>query len=500
MAALASPVVIFEFEIVRQQLLALIYMYYVVGLCAAYAATKDKLAIHAIGASAVIGSLYHPLFFMIIIPWGICMIFLYGKTVWRHKIQGLILLLLLIPWIEKIGLDKIIGSVSFLGKKLVLRFIQGNHNWEFPAHYVNIDQNPVGWAGASGVMRYYAFYAGALSLTIILAYIGSSIVSSTFRSFLRKQLRTIAVIIPLLLIIFFFIVAEIAPRTSNIAYLPDRAWQILSIVLLFPLLGMLHFIDRSHFVSSYPRRSMSIVLAAAIAVNIFGAGYVSYLGKFTTPEYEQRAGEWIMQNLPKDRIIFSASSKNLLRFHTQSNRIHLDPEYFATADSSLIAEHLVTLLKLQGASDKPLNALNIAEKTTEGIEESTKENTTSTDTSYDNISICEPGYISYIHQKIAIQCSVPTPAMPQGNTIAAPEKLKIPKEYSSAPLYLYYAHTHPRNPYISRPYKSSFTGNRQESQFPGIDSNPDVFEKIYSDDKNIFIWQVHLEKTEIPIE
>ncbi len=496
-AALTSPVIIFEFEIVRQQLMALLYMYFVVGLCAAYAATKDRLIMYAIGISALVGSLYHPLFLMVVIPWILCMGILYRKILWNHKIQGLIFLFLLIPWVEKLGLGRIVESIRFLGNKLIARFIQGNQNWQFPAQYVNIDQNPVGWAGATGVMKYYAFYAGALSLAIILAYIVGVLASSKFRAFITKNIRTIGSIIPLLLIVFFFIIAEVAPRTSNVAYLPDRAWQILGVILLFPLLGLLKYIDQ--FAFPYFRRGIMIVLAASIAINIFGAGYVSYLGRFTTPEYEEQAAQWIINNLPKNRIIFSASSKNLLRFHTQSNRIHIEPEYFATADSNLIVKHLVTLLNFQLNPDKPVNSLNISAKATEGTEKSTSDNAASSNTSYDNVSICDPGYLSYIQQKVALECSTSIAPSKNDTDIAIKEQ-KIPKEYASTPIYLYYAHTHPRNPYISRPYKSSFTGDRQESEFPGIDKNPEIFEKVYSDNENVFIWKVHLDKAGIRTE
>jgi len=498
-AALASPVVIFEFEIVRQQLMALIYMYFVVGLCAAYALKKDKTIMYIVGASAIIGSLYHPLFFMVIIPWMLCMGIIHWKFMLQHKIQALVALILLIPWVEKVNIHTIVNSIAFLGKRLVLRFMQGNQNWSFPAKYVNIDQNSVGWAGPSGVAKYYVFYMGTLSFVIIAMYIGSILLSPRFRTFVLQRIRTLAALIPLLLLSFFFLVAEIAPRLSNIAYLPDRAWQILSIILLFPLLGLLMYTDRVYDGKSIVRRGIYLVLSLAIAINIFGAGYVTYLGGFTVPTYEREAAAWIKGHLPKNRVIFSASSKNLLRFHTQSNRIHLEPEYFGTQDARLIVEHVVTLLHFQTNPNKPLNSLSITGKVSERIEKTNVTETTSTDTSYDNISICDPGYLAYIQQKVAIQCVVSSAPI-QSNEKIVTQEFKIPKEYTASPIYLYYAKTDSRNPYNTRPYKSSFTGTRDTSEFPGIDSKPEIFEKVYSDNKNVFIWLVHLDKAGIPIE
>src|SRR3989344_1388598 len=483
--ALTSPVIIFELEIVRQQIVALIHLYFVVGISIAYAYNPLPILFYMTGASAFIGSIYHPLFFIPAAAWIVTLLVLHRRYIWQNKVKGALLIILFIPWLEKVQLTKILGNIALLGKKLVSRFFQGNQNWNFPAQYVNIDQNPVGWAGASGVIKYYAFYAGVLSLAII-AFLFLLLLQKRFRKFIYSRILSPMLIMPGILILFFFVVAEVAPRTSNIAYLLDRAWQALSILLLAPLFGILLYLLKNYSISVFIKNIPVVIICIALTINIFGPGYVTYISGFTTPQYEWEAAQWIMRELPKDRIIFSASSKNLLRYHTSSNRIHLEAEYFLAKDAGLIVNHLTTLLGFQDRTNKPLNPTGITSKTLEDAE-----NTPNTNTSYDNTNICTPGYLSYVAQTIAVQCS---PAKESKQEVAEkPVTPVIPDAYKNVPIYLYYAKTHPRNPYIDRPYEASFTGNRNEYVFPALDTNSDIFEKIY-DNGDVFIWKVHLDK------
>jgi len=60
-------------------------------------------------------------------------------------------------------------------------------------------------------------------------------------------------------------------------------------------------------------------------------------------------------------------------------------------------------------------------------------------------------------------------------------------------IYIYYARTHPKNPYAERPYTSGFTGHHALVEFPSLDNNPELFEPIYTDGELVRIWRVKLD-------
>ena len=63
------------------------------------------------------------------------------------------------------------------------------------------------------------------------------------------------------------------------------------------------------------------------------------------------------------------------------------------------------------------------------------------------------------------------------------------QEQTEQTVYLYYAQTHPRNPYAFRPYKSSATDKQTLDEFPALQNHPAMFELVYQDNNDVYIWR-----------
>lgn len=451
LTTIISPVIIFEFEIVRQQLLAIIYTYYALALTVEYSRTGDRRFFLIAGLFSFIGILYHPFFAMMAICWVLSAAYIYRARLWLHKLAIVLLLAATFPLLQQTQLGSVLDTMNKLSRKAVERLITGQTNWHFPAAYTNIDRNELGWPGLSGVLKYYAFYAGPVNLAILGA-LAALLLSHQFRDHLRRTAHA-AFLWPGLLLAAYFMIAEVLPRTSRIAYLPDRVWQMIGILLTLPLLVMIWYLDRRQT----SRRTVFLVGAftvLAFGTSIGGAMYVNYLGQFTMPAYERRAAQWIKTQLPPGRIILASSSKNLIRFHSGSQWYHLTEPYF---------------------SDQPLpDVVNrIAAQVFHG----------------DNIittAYTVQGKLS--RDTTIVNTARDEPRHPWPPPIAADEYRTV----VGKPIYLYYARTHPKNLYVDRPYQASFTGERTRTVFPVLDQHPDIFRKIYQDGDQVYLWTVTL--------
>jgi hypothetical protein len=62
--------------------------------------------------------------------------------------------------------------------------------------------------------------------------------------------------------------------------------------------------------------------------------------------------------------------------------------------------------------------------------------------------------------------------------------------FKDSPIFIYYAVTDPRNPFVDRPYASSFTKARPDSLFPALNSHPSYFNLIYHQPGKVYIWHI----------
>ena len=194
-------------------------------------------------------------------------------------------------------------------------------NLLFPAYYVNIDGNSVGWPGIVGVIQYYAYYVGP-PIIIIFSYILFLISQKKWRNSIVRELKSsIETQTVFLTFLIFFCMSEIFPRVLSLALLPERIWIFGGIALMYPAtLVLLHLSQKTS-------RYIAVALLAGSVASILGASYVNYQKVHLIPDYQLASASWVQKNLDKNRIMISDENSNLLSFFSSSNTAALSPLY-----------------------------------------------------------------------------------------------------------------------------------------------------------------------------
>ena len=482
-AAFISPTIILEFEFTRQQIIFLIFLYFSVGLQTYSIYKKDSSVFYLIGIFSLVGTTVHPAFLILTLSWILSFILSHIKFLWRHKVKAVIITALAYPWAEKIHIVNMYIQIRNQASASFNNFISGNWNMRFPAYYISSDAYEMSWPGVTGVFKYYSYYAGPTSLLALLFFTILLFTSKSFRKnllFLFTKQPFLNMLLPFSL---FFIISEIAPRFSNIAFLPDRAWQYLNILIVFPLfLILLHF---SHSRISLKTVSLLLILGLTPITAFSGAAYVNSLTKYTMPDYELTASEWILNNTKGGSYIYSSSSKNLIRYHSRRNLFNFGDGFYEETDPSKIIHHISSQLKLEPEVSSNLTQVSVLFS---DINSRSINGKASLDKAikYRRISVDSYDAFDSIFEKLKLSIKQATDYIAAAREFHKVSGLAID---NLPPIYIYYAQTHPKNPYSSRPYKSTFTANLNVLEFPALDSKPDVFERVYTDDDRVAIWR-----------
>jgi len=512
MAAAFSPTLILELAIARQQTLFLIYLYFAIAFLIQSASRRDQSLYYLTGLFSFFGVFVHPLFFLFLLSWIVSAFWHNRSFFFRHyKLISLILLLTLPLLSQRHFFSNIFNRLGSQFSIVLANFLSGRWNLLFPTSYKNTDGLQMGWSGLDGLIKYYGFYAGPLALAIIFFCFyfflsGRKSSNSPFK-LIRYPHRPL-----IILIFFFFFIAEIAPRIANHSYLPDRAWQYLGILLIYPLFIILLAWQRGHRSSN----KFLLLFFIPIFITIIGSIYVNYLISHKMPDYELRASRWINENLPDNRIVFTSSSKYLLLYHANSQRLILEDSYLQNNDLSATLDHINKSLLVHRArilaaphsrhSHNTWYNPNLAQLSLiyDAINHNVADGVNHLQSLYQDGHLDQVTLNPIINQAHGLATfsnqardSI-VAALDQTDRQLAIDDIKRHSSLSGDEVhefnsvYIYYARTHPRNPYATRPYKSSFTVNHNFKHFPALENNPDTFELVYRDGDDVFIWQAHL--------
>lgn len=348
----------------------------------------------------------------------------------------------------------IIKQINFILQYITKPISFGNFNFLFPAQYVNIDGNSVGWEGWTGITKYYTYYIGPVFFLILLSLTYLLFIDPKFRDFFKKETRKKESAVILLLLTIFFSISEILPRLFNLALLPERAWMfsgIFSLIFVFYI-----------FKFNYGK-TFSILLIVSFLINLGGSLYINNLKKYTITKNQLVSAEWIKQKLPAKRIIFSNENKNLIQLYSNSKFIEVTDDFYFDETS-----YYTQINKFKNSK---IYLLESYKKITEGAFE-----TTYLLSKYDPIS--QEDEIKHLLEK-NIQNSQETLELLISN-----EDLT---SNNNNTLYIYYAKPDKKNPYLTRPYMKL---HEEVSAFI-FDKYPNQFKKIYTDqENNVIIWQI----------
>ncbi len=475
---LASPGLIQEMTISRHHIIFLFFLYFFTSLLWLAHRQQQSFFFYLAGLYSFFGLLFHPVFSFLAIIWSLTIAIFYRHT--QIKIKYIVLFLIALVPLIRLGILNMATRIyeNIIG--IVVNIVALNWNFAFPASYRNFEGVEAGWSGFTGVTKYYTFYFSPY-LSILAVALIFALAVTPYRHYLLTKIK-IAFFLPLtLLTIIFILIAEILPRLTNIAYLPDRALIYLSILSILPAYYLLRRLEQYYPVTS---KIIASFLLTAVFISISGITYVNYLLQFTIPDYEMNAAAWIRQNLPPNRQILASSSNAFISYYTRSTRIGAPAEVLTNYSLDELKNYLINQtfpcpnnLYFQQICQQA--NLILAKNNTFADRLSWIQNNgyvdlnefTSEISELDNISLRTRQLLTGINNRLY--------------------KLDTNAIASNMPdrLYIYFAKPHPKNPFVDRPYLKQNFISKDSITFPTLDNYPQYFTRIYQQ-PNVIIWEI----------
>lgn len=462
---LGSATIILQMESIRPQIMAMFFLYFALGISTI--AKKEEnyvFSMFLLGILAAVGSLFHRVFAIFLLVWIFYFLYSYRKTILKNKLKFSVLALLLIPWLEKIeARNMVLKAFTSLREIFEKIFIHPQLNFEFPAFYTNIDDVQMGWKNLEGVAKYYAFYAGPFFIFLLVLIVIFFIFSKKFREYVEKNARKNEFLFVYLLISFFIFIAEFLPRIGNVAYLPDRSWVFLGILLILPLYLLFDYLEREF--SKKTVIDFSLIFCLFLFISVSGGIYVNNSLKNIIPSYKMGSYEWIKNNTEPGSLIFSFEYKNALKYHSGRKVLSIDQEILKNGDT----DRLLNVLKLENKNkfDEALYMQNLEELNNKLNE--TKRIIKQKEYSFDELFSRT--------RETKIKASV------LFSQINSSTNLDFDKG-----VYIFFAKDGNSNPYGGRMYSSGYCSNLDQDDTGLLSNNPQYFQKIY-DTENVKIWK-----------
>ncbi len=447
---------------IPQAILTIILFYFLFFL--AHSSFSGKKEFFYFGGLAIfISFFYHEAAILIFLFWFVSLLIFDGKKIVnKFKENRLALFLLIIIFATNFSLlkNQFVFFASF-SKYLYNCFSNPMLNLKFPASYVNIDGNAMGWAGLPGIAKYYAYYVGLVFFIILLFFTTKLIKNSEFRIFLKEKIFKDRSLFPLVFCFsFFFLIAEVLPRFPGVAFLPERAWNFGGVFSAIFIVIIFIFLKNRNKIIYY-------ALILAFLVNLGGAIYVNNQKKYLITQAQLDSAQWIIDNLPENRIIFSSGKDDkLLKVFSHSKTVSIPENSFFKSNA------LEKYFFSENGTDSLIKYFQPEyEKIVERIKQ--QANRLSDKNIYSN----SKEIINYIDSI--------SNDLEKIKDLSIPDEKLLREKYK---FFIYYSKEDPRNPYRDRPY---YKKNEIENDGFLFDKYPDKFERIYYDKNNeIVIWSI----------
>lgn len=441
----ASGITIIFLTLPIPQALANVGLFFFFVFLAYALITKDAFFYFLGGAVLFFSFFYHEALAIPLALWILFSLWNYRREILqkarKNKLTALLLLFIALP-----ALYSPLSFISSRAEWLLSTLSNSRPNLLFPQYYVNIDGNQMGWGDLFGVAKYYLFYIGPsllLTFVTLLYFIKNKVIWSFLFSREGKVLSSIFLV--------FFFIAEILPRLTGIALLPDRAWVFAATIALFFLIPLFSLpIGKNRF--------FLWLIILGFAANIAAAVYINTLKKYMITDQQLVSAEWISTNLPNNRVIFTVESDRLLTFFSGSEVIRIKDPNFLFDETVFKKEFEIQQIPFSEADQKKaIESL----KTTVG---------------------------NFDAQNVTPDIQEAQNILGQIESIDSAKNATEKMANQNRSYYIYYAAPSEKNPYVDRPYMKKFEDKESQIIF---NLYPDRFEKIYSDEKNhIYIWKI----------
>lgn len=331
---LASPALILDGQTPRHQLILLLFLYLSLGLLFTARRYQMPSLFWLTFIACYIGILYHPLFLILVLLWLLAALLLHRPFINRHPLVVVFCSLVLLLIAHFLKLTSLFSNILLRLNDAAVNFVTFHWNPYYPASYMS-EGLAMGWPGLAGILKFYGFYAGPLSLFVISVTVLMLYYFPAFRRDLFVGMRSPYLLPLILLFVLLIFLAEFLPRFTGIAYLPDRAWLLISIPATIFLAFILRF--------SLPRRLKLIFTACyllVLFVTVSGTFYINHALAYSIPEYEISAAAWMKNNLPSDSHVFASSSKNVLRYYARVKQHRMEPNIISSNSPQAILSRI----------------------------------------------------------------------------------------------------------------------------------------------------------------
>lgn len=465
LSPLISPVVIFQSESTRPQSVGIIFLFFMIAFI--IESYKKDIFIYLALAVGMIGTLYHQIFIFFFLAVILGHAYIYRTIIFKNKLKTTAYFFLFIPWISLLNMEGMILAIPKLIRDIFFKiFIQFDLNFSFPLWYINSDGIQMGWKNTWGVIKYYSFYAGPVSFLIILIFL-IFLSSNIFRSFLKKELNN-KFLLPLYFLVFFFLaITEFFPRIGNIAFLPDRAWTFLGILLIFPFFQLLKFLEAGSFIGSQFDRIIYAGFFGAFAVSIFGSIYVIDSIKYTLPDFQQESFNWIKNNLESDRVVFYSGYPSILRYHSESTVLPISKDAFKSGDMRYFMSLFISndILRDNNETFSKIKS----------------------ETASINAYVESMQYLFAVDHGLVTDQVLNYASSLKNHSDTLISTLED-YELKSGNIYIYYTKSSDKNPFNERMYDTGYSSQAEAIDGITLDRYPDYFKRVY-DTGNVIIWK-----------
>lgn len=438
-----------------QEILTILCFYFFFFLIYSWLSNR-KLFFYLAGIIILLSYFYHETAMIIFVVWLLVILLLKHKYLLNQILNNkLITFLLVLLFLSNFSFVKVGFIFITHWIKIIITAVPAMiPNFHFPAYYVNMNGQSMGWSGFSGVTKYYSYYTGPLLISIILYFFYLSFKNKNFRENVRTATKNEEVIVLMILFFIFFFISELMPRFCNMALLPDRSWIFTGLFLT-----TFFFIIAKHLENKNKYYYLLTILA--ISVSIGGSFYINNLKKYIITNEKISSAEWIKNNLPENRFLFTDLDRNMLKFYGKSEVIKVPTEFFFDYK---IAEKEINKYLFQNESmeDSYLKFVESNKKISNEFE-------------HKDPFAQKDLILTLLKNNIS-------------QSLNMDSTLKSETDLPNHNFYIYYSKPHRLNPYINRPYY-------KENSLYGDDfvfnKYPEKFHRIYTDKKNnIFIWKV----------
>ncbi len=466
--AVSGSFILYSFSSIPQTILNLSFLsalYFIVYSLIA----RRPIFYFLAGGIFFLSMLYHEMAVLFFLPWGGITLSLYrakiARLIRKNPLAILLLFILVASHLSPAFFEIGRFLIAWI-EKIIQNVIHLQPNLAFPATYVNVDGNAVGWGDWNGVVRYYAFYLGPLALLGILA-IGWHVRQKRLPALFAAERTTserAAFGFLVSILVLFLVMAEIFPRLFNIALLPERAMGFFG----FAVLGFVMIALADDTKQRWPS-IITLLLITGALVNAAAALYINGEKRFLITPNQIASAEWIRGSLPANRIILTGSHWNLIRFHSQTEaaikiddpRFYRDIRVFETSRKNLPGEHQFYRRSFASLITNLENSI----KRISSLDPVTEKDRISSDLLTNDVLIQ-----NFLTSEFS--------DTPTGNTGNDPK------------IYVYYAKPNTENPYANRPYmKPSETVLPGDS--PVFDRYSNRFRRVYTlPEDEVVIWEL----------